>query len=448
MSPEGSAAAPGARFVQRCCIFYLCALIGFWILSVGQFYAKAHQQNQPFSLTSILFKARAYSFTDFLDFDPVTERVVGRGPKNAGYQLVIPYPAPMMCVYILFNRVFREPLYAYLLFIILSVAAAAAGLIAALYCSGENRWQLAAVVGVSAILSYPLIFLLERGNMEGFVWAVMALGLTAFVLRHHKTAGVLFALAASMKVFPGILLLLLFARRRYKELAIAVVAFGVFTVIGLWTLNHSIPAAMAEVRAGLAKLSESHLTGYRYEEIAYDHSLFSILKQVLFLYHKHNPEDPALNNDIRAAALPYMLLVLPVLPAVYWFRIRKLPLLNQAIALIVLAVTIPYISFEYTLNHVYFAWALFLLFLARDVATGRESIPWPAAAMMLTALAFVFALGPADRAAGQLKTCALMVLLLVAVTVPMHSSLLDDEKRPSAEGDTPLGRLTAHASRS
>ena len=433
MIPESNAATPGARFVRRCCVFYLCALIGFWILSVGQFYTKAHERKQPFSLTSILFKARAYSFTDFLDFDPVTERVVGRGPNNAEYQLVIPYPAPMMCVYILFNRVFREPLYAYLLFIIISVTAAAAGLIAALF-SSANRWQLAGVVGVSAILSYPLIFLLERGNMEGFVWAVLAVGLTAFVLRHHKTAGVLFALAASMKLFPGLLLLLLFARKRYKELVVSVVAFGVFTVIGLWTINPSIPAAIGEVRAGLAKLSESHLAGYRYDEIGYDHSLFSILKQVLFLSHRHDPDDPALNSDIRAAALPYMLLVLPVLPAVYWFRIRKLPLLNQAIALIVLAVTIPYISFEYTLNHVYFALALFLLFLARDVATGRESIPWPAAAVMLASLAFVFALGPAGREAGQLKTCALMVLLLVAVTVPMRSSLLDDEKRPAVEG--------------
>jgi hypothetical protein len=380
-----------------------------------------------------MFKARAFTFTDFLDFDPVTERVVGRGEKNAGYQLVIPYPAPMMCVYIFFNRVFREPLYAYLLFIVTGVTAGAAGLIAALHSASDNRWQLAVVVGVSAILSYPLIFLLERGNMEGFVWTVLAAGLTAFVLRHHKTAAVLFALAASMKVFPGLLLLLLFARRRYKELVIAAVAIGVFTVIGLWTLGPSIPAAIAEVRSGLAKLSESHLTGYRYDEIGYDHSLFSIVKQVLFLSHGHNPEDPALNSQIRAVSLPYMLLALPVLTAVYWFRVRKLPLLNQAIALIVLAVTLPYISYEYTLNHVYFALALFLLFLARDVATGRESIPWTTAAVMLTSLAFIFALGPAGREAGQLKTCALMALLLIAVTVPMRSSLLDDENRPAVE---------------
>ena len=339
----------------------------------------------------------------------------------------------MMCVYILFNRVFREPLYAYLLFIIISVTAAAAGLIAALF-SSANRWQLAGVVGVSAILSYPLIFLLERGNMEGFVWAVLAVELTAFVLRHHKTAGILFALAASMKVFPGLLLLLLFARKRYKELVVSMVAFGVFTVIGLWALNPSIPAAIGEVRAGLAKLSESHLAGYRYDEIGYDHSLFSILKQVLFLSHRHDPDDPALNSDIRAAALPYMLLVLPVLPAVYWFRIRKLPLLNQAIALIVLAVTIPL-----HIVRVYVESCLFRLGAVSSVsgarrgngaridplAGGRRDAGFPCVR---------FRAGSGRAEAGQLKTCALMVLLLVAVTVPMRSSLLDDEKRPAVEG--------------
>jgi uncharacterized membrane protein YjjB (DUF3815 family) len=107
-------------------------------------------------------------------------------------------------VYLLFCRVFPAPLTAYLLFIIISAMYGAACLILSLSYSIANRSLLAGVVGVSVILSYPLVFLLERANMEGFVWAVLAIGLTEFVARHHKTAGVLFALAASMKLFPGL----------------------------------------------------------------------------------------------------------------------------------------------------------------------------------------------------------------------------------------------------
>ena len=85
----------------------------------------------------------------------------------------------------------------------------------------------------------------------------LALGLTAFVYRRHGTAAI--ALAASMKLFPGVLLLLLLARKRYKGLAISVVAFAVFTVAALRLLGPSIPEEAAEVRAGLATMSATHI---------------------------------------------------------------------------------------------------------------------------------------------------------------------------------------------
>lgn len=432
MTSESSPAGRNARFVRRCCAFYLCALVGFWVFSVGELYASARWRNTPFSVKSIFFISGADRFRDFTNFDPVTERFVLDAKPT------IIYPAPMMCVFLLFFRVFPAPLNAYLIFIIISAMYGAACLILAVSHSNVNRLLLAGVVGVSVILSYPLMFVLERANLEGFVWAVLAIGLTEFVARHHKTAGVLFALAASMKMFPGVLLLLLLARKRYKELAISVVAFAVFTVIALRLLGPSIPGEIREVRAGAERMmSTKYLMAYRGPEIGYDHSLFSVVKQLLHFPYRQDQDAftyrqdlGALNSNIRAAALPYSLLTMLGFAALYWFRIRKLPLLNQAIALIVLAVTLPYISGEYTLNHIYLAWALFLLFLARDVTTGRESIPWPAAMVMLASFAFVFALGPFGRYAGQLKTCVLMVLLFMALKVPMHSSLLDEETRP------------------
>ena len=283
-------------------------------------------------------------------------------------------------------------------------------------------------MSVSLVLSYPALFLLERANMEGVVWVVSALGLVAFVARRHKTAGLLFGLAASTKIYPAVLLLLLVARKRYKEAAISVAAIAVFTVIALRLLGPSIPGEVEEVRAGLAHLSATHILAYLGTEIRYDHSLFAFVKQLLHV--QYGTDIATLNSKVRAAALPYSLLAISGFVALYWFRIRKLPLLNQAIVLIIVSVTLPYMSLEYTLNHVYFAWALFVLFLARDVSARPESIPWPIAAVMLASFAFVFAPEPLGHYAGQLKTCALMVLILTASAVPMHSSLLEDKKPP------------------
>jgi hypothetical protein len=273
------------------------------------------------------------------------------------------------------------------------------------------------------VLSYPLLFVFERANVEAIVWAVLALGIAAFVARYHKAAGVLFALAASMKLFPALLLLLLLARKRYRELALSAAAIAVFTLIGLQVLGPSIPAAFQELRAGMDRQAAVYYSAYRAAEVGYDHSLFAIVKQLLYL--QIGPDVALLDSRIRAASLPYMMFVVVGFAAVYWFWMRKLPLLNQAMALIILAVTLPFQSIEYTLNNVYFAWALFLLFLASDVTVGRESIPWPAAGVILACFAFVFALGPSSRYSGQLKVCALMVLLLLVLRVPMRSSLLD-----------------------
>lgn len=421
MMPESSAAVPSGRFVRRCCMFYLCALLGFWIFSVGEMYTRCRRLNKPFSVPSSFFVYQGKDvFRDFLHFDPVTERF----GKDTGLPTIV-YPAPMVCMYILFTRVFSAPLNAYLMFVIISATSAAAFLILSLSYSGANRLLLAGVVASSLIFSYPLIFLLERANIEGVVWVVLALGLTAFVARHHATAAILFALAASMKIFPGVLLLLLLTRKRYKEFAVSVVAFAAFTVIALRLLGPSIPAEFEEVGAGLAKVSATNLLAYRVAEVGYDHSLFNVVKQLLSISYRQDPV--ALDTNIRAALLPYSLFVIPGFLVVYWFRIRKLPLLNQATSLIILAVILPYSSFEYTLNHIYLAWALFVLFLARDVSSGRESIPWPVATVMLASFAFVFAPAPFDLYAGHLKTCALMVLLLGALTVPMYCSFLEPD---------------------
>jgi hypothetical protein len=120
----------------------------------------------------------------------------------------------------------------------------------------------------------------------------------------------------------------------------------------------------------------------------------------------------------------------------YWFRLRRLPLLNQFIAYIVLCVLLPYVSGEYTLVHVYIAWAAFLLFLLNDVATARVRIPARTIHVILFSCAVTFApltylqiTGPANRVFAfgpQVKTIFLVLILLTVLRIPMPSSLFGD----------------------
>ena len=404
------------RFLRRCCLFYLCALIGFWVISVSQTYVSTRLAHQSFSVKSLLFHDSEYRFSDF-QFVAATRRMGSGSPS-------IVYPAPMMCGYVIFFSLFAAPLKAYLIFVAISAAAGMSLLGVTLASAKGHRLLLVGVVCATAVLWFPLYFLLERANMEGLLWTVSLVGLTAFLARRYTTAALLFALTASMKLYPGLLVLLLLARKRYRDLAIFLVAAAVFTLAALRVLGPSIPQAFNEMKAGVKIQNDTYLMNYRSDVLRFDHSLFAGIKDLLFIPYGH--DRAALHRHFLLIESFYIPLAAAGFAACYWFWIRKLPLLNQAMSLIFLSVLLPVVSYEYTLIHVYFAWGLFLMFLARDVATGRSSISWRTAGIVLASFALIFAPALHIPIAGQLKMCALLALLLIVLNVPMHSSLLDD----------------------
>jgi Glycosyltransferase family 87 len=390
----------------------------------------------------LFFQNSAQSFTDLTEFDPVTKGfrpiITISSERLRKSDTVIPYtsyrlprfcyPAAGMCDYLLFTS-FPHPVRLFLITIGSFAVAAAAALLLILRRGAGNGLLLAGTVLASLLLSYPLLFLLERGNIEGVVWAVEVLGLTAFVTRRYWSAGLLLALAAAMKVYPAIFLTLLLYKKRYREVAVSVVAMAVINIASLWILGPTIAQADADIRRGLAGMNSGVLMNFRDGYvIAYDHSLFAGIKQGLHLINLRNPA--ALGPEIQAAAVPYLVLAVAGFAVLYWFRLRQLPLLNQILVLTVVDLTFPFMSQEYTLVHLYFPWALLLIFLARDVSRARLAIPSTGALIMLGALAFLFAPTPHQylnhSITGQMQLAALIALGAAGSMVPMRSSIFGE----------------------
>ncbi len=93
------------------------------------------------------------------------------------------------------------------------------------------RWLTAAAAFATAAFSFPPFFLLDRANIEGLVWIATSLGLVFFVRRRYSSAALLLALAASMKIFSGVLLLLFLAKKQYPLLPQMYLVYGV--VVGV-----------------------------------------------------------------------------------------------------------------------------------------------------------------------------------------------------------------------
>jgi hypothetical protein len=105
--------------------------------------------------------------------------------------------------------------------------------------------------GVLGLLNYPVLFMLDRGNVE----AVVLLFLAAAALLARRDAwvwsAVLIGAAAAMKGYPGLFVLVLIGARRYKEAAVAVATAGGLTLLSLLTFSGGL---VANIRALLDAL--------------------------------------------------------------------------------------------------------------------------------------------------------------------------------------------------
>jgi alpha-1,2-mannosyltransferase len=102
--------------------------------------------------------------------------------------------------------------------------------------AGRGRVTAPALLVPTLLLALPVRMTLQIGNFQPAAFALSILGMLAFERRRRWLGGALLAFPLLAKVFPGVLLVYLLVRRRYRDLAAvcvfalayAVLAFGSF----------------------------------------------------------------------------------------------------------------------------------------------------------------------------------------------------------------------------
>ena len=168
-------------------------------------------------------------------------KATGKGPVleilekyGAPFTPRITYPPPF---YILLTPLFRFP-YATSFTIwsgVIVLCAVATALLACRAFGLRNRWALLAAVGVT-LTSNPTIDNLYQGQAS-IVLALLLAVLALCLAKERRTgAGLAAAGAIILKIYPGVFLLYLALRRRWRELSIAVglVALTVVAVAVIW----------------------------------------------------------------------------------------------------------------------------------------------------------------------------------------------------------------------
>ena len=165
-------------------------------------------------------------------------------------------------------------------------------------------------------------------------------------------------------MYPLILVGLLFSERRWRAVGLAFVTAVVVTLAAAWAFGPTVHDALAwdGFQLGLFQKRYAGLPS----QLGYDHSFFGLIKFVTLPWH-----------PVLTAFVPWYDRSAAVLSLVLYFaRIRHLPKLNQVLILSILSVTLPPVSYDYTLLALYPPLVLLSMEVTRRAYRGAPPFPF------------------------------------------------------------------------
>lgn len=339
------------------------------------------------------------------------------------------YPAPLVHVFRLFFSLPHSRT-CFLLSLLAMSACLGLAFIQVLRRQGMAATQSVLFVAATALLSYPLLFLIQRWNIEVLVWAVSTIGVWCFLTGRANTSAVFIGLAASLKLYPFIFLGLFLPRRKYGGFMLGLATFASVTLLSLYEIGPTIAAAARWNREQIAAFSKYYVGDVW--ALGYDHSFFALVKAATLHWHP----------DLFAWARPYSIAAALISVALYFLRMWRLPIANQILALSILSVTLAPVSSDYTLLNLYPAFAM-LTVLALQAQRHATRVPHITAFMALFALIFTpqsYIIFHAVRYGGQLRAICLAAMLVLALMTPMPEPELAVARLPPNLEEVPCFR--------
>ena len=274
---------------------------------------------------------------------------------------------------------------------------------------GGDRLRRAQAAVVLTACSTPVLFLVDRGNVEGIVFALLAASLFAYRRDRFYLAALLLCIPVAMKGAAGVFWLLFLFDGRLRELLASMAASALLTLAALLALPGSTHANVEGLRGALDTISAATTDGTA--AILHSASLNSALT-ILGRW----------DDRFNFFVVNYSLVSLAVLAAVALVLLALRPLMWQKVALLCGAmILVPAISFQYRMVHLYLPLLLFL-----GAREPRRSDPLFVALFGLLLVPKGLPILFDDVNAGSLVNPLLLAVLMAAVVV---DAALDERAR-------------------
>jgi hypothetical protein len=239
-----------------------------------------------------------------------------------------------------------------------------------------NRGQRFLNVLVFTLMSYPLLFTIDRGNIEGIIFIFLSCAAWLYLSGRGKWAAACIGLAASIKGFPILFLVLFVKERRWKELLIGVAVPVCLTLVALLFLKGGVFENLTLLRETLRNFSDFLLI--KWTGITHSVSLFG-MAYAYWVILNHAFMDLASLRQIVANY--YVVAGIIGLAAVAFVFVSRIEFWKAWFVLVAAVQLLPFPSYDYKLIH-----TLVPMFLL--IRSGKEN-RWTGAYLALLCLIVV-----------------------------------------------------------
>ncbi len=265
------------------------------------------------------------------------------------------YPAPAAAVYDVLLQLGRFRLAAFTTFVLLIAVVCSLMFVRALSVRGVRRADAELFVVILCATSWPLLFLIERANIEAFVVALYFTGALAYWRNWPRTAAFFWGLAASIKIYPIVLLALFFRKRLASAAVIGFATFASALIISFWWIGPTVQIAALGTLHGIGGFVTTYADHSRIAELRWDHSYLALIKAPLSIARLHLSKDVTVISRLYLFGAGLAALVL------FFTRVQHKSRLNQFVLLSIAMISLPPVSYDYTLCHLYPSFALIVL---------------------------------------------------------------------------------------
>lgn len=322
-------------------------LIGF-LAAVASRYVLAYYDNFAYPYNTFLFIPSDH-FMDFFNPYRFNQALI---PYSSGFGIAY-FPFTHVIFYLL-GLVFKEKV-AYVVSMVLFLGLFVT-LIRNYAVDGiRNRFFKFQLLIILSFLSYPLITVVDRGNIEFILFSFLLLFFYLYYVRHSRWSFLFLAMAISIKVYPATLLVLLISERKYRQAAYTALAAVAITVGSYWFLAHiSGNTLFGEIRLHIENLRIFAQAADTNNGIRFGHTIWGVIAGVnnIFLGNRF---------DLNAISSYYSILtVLAFLGIAAYVIFVEKAVWRKVTLLIIAMIILPNGSYDYTLINLFIPIILFL----------------------------------------------------------------------------------------